>query len=46
MDWNVIKITNIWPNWDSDNNLTRVTLTDLTRGTILMWHVTWIIKKN
>jgi len=30
MDWNEIKITN-WPNWDSDNDYTHVT--------VRTWHI-------
>jgi len=55
MDQNVIKINGpkcnqnkkiYGPNWDSNNDLTRVTLIDLTHGTILTWHVAWIILKK
>jgi len=47
MDWNIIKITNIWTKLRFKQWLDTCHLTDLTRGAILMWHVAWIIfKKN
>jgi len=46
MDWNIIKIINIWTKLRFKQWLDMCHLTDLTRGTILMWHVTWIIFKK
>jgi len=48
MDWNVIKIINIWTKLKFRQWFDMCHLTDLTRGTILPWHVAWIIfkKKN
>jgi len=46
MDWNIIKITNIWTKLRFKQWLDMCHLTDLTRGTILMWHVAWIIFKK
>jgi len=46
MDWNIIKITNICTKLRFKQWLDMCYLTDLTRGTILMWHVAWIIFKN
>jgi len=46
MDWNVIKITNIWTKLRFTQWFDTCHLTDLTRGTILMWHVAWIIFKK
>ena len=46
MDWNIIKIINIWTKLRFKQWLDTCHLTDLTRGTILMWHMTWIIFKK
>jgi len=40
------KITNIWTKLRFKQWLDTCHLTDLTRGTILMWHVAWIIFKK
>ena len=46
MDWNIIKITNIWTKLRFKQWLDMCHLTDLTHGTIVMWHVAWIIFKK
>jgi len=46
MDLNVIKITNIWTKLRFRQWFDTCHLTDLTRDTILMWHVAWIILKK
>jgi len=46
MDWNIIKITNIWTKLRLRQWFDTCHLTDLTCGTILTWHVAWIIFKK